>query len=130
MRLVTARNRVTADLSHVYFYSASALKKSQLNRHVIPLLFHTNRSATYCEKPPNRGFGRTTHDATGRKNAHSEKSNSKLSMIVQDSNLQLPHLIKCFQNVTSSVPPVHSIVLHPTTLSFHVLCSSFYINET
>lgn len=128
MRQVTARNGVTADMSHVYFYSASALKKSQLNRHVVPLLFHTNRSDTYCEKP-NRGFGKTTHDATGRKNAHSEKSNSKLSMTVQDTNLQLPHLIKCFQNVTSSVPPVHSIFLHTIILSFHILCSSFYIVE-
>lgn len=39
----TGRNRVTADVTHVYFYSVSAVEKSQLNRHVIPLMFHINR---------------------------------------------------------------------------------------
>lgn len=40
------RKRVTAEVSHVYFYSAACLcvKESQLNRHIIPLFFHINRS--------------------------------------------------------------------------------------
>lgn len=42
----TVRDRVTAEVSHVYFYSAACLcgKESQLNRHVKPILFHINRS--------------------------------------------------------------------------------------
>lgn len=41
----TGRNRVTAEVSHVYFYSAAFLcrEESQLNRHVILLLFHIDR---------------------------------------------------------------------------------------
>lgn len=88
------RNRVTAEVSHVYFYSAACLcvKESQLNRHVIPFLFHISRSEIKstvkgfsplrdsCGSSPYEKLQKTKHtplqSATTKR--HSESSNTNL----------------------------------------------------